>query len=86
MSFQSTLPMLISHHHTFSGLWLALRSYRFDSDAAFLVLRCVKGEAMKVDVISVVVTIFCLCVCLTIAAQAKTLFSAPAAEVVAKAP
>jgi hypothetical protein len=48
--------------------------------------RCVKGEAMKVDVISVVVTIFCLCVCLTIAAQAKSLLSAPAIEIVAKAP
>ncbi len=41
---------------------------------------------MKVDVISVVVMIFCLCVCLTIAAQAKTLFSAPTTEVVVKAP
>ncbi|MET0357044.1 MAG: hypothetical protein ABW044_09720 [Cellvibrio sp.] len=41
---------------------------------------------MKVDVISVVVTIFCLCVCLTIAAQVKTMISAPATEVVVKAP
>jgi hypothetical protein len=42
---------------------------------------------MKLDVISVVVSVFCLCVCITLAAEAKTLFSAKATEVVvAKAP
>ena len=85
MSFQSTLPMLSFHHHIFSSLWLALRP-RSLKRAALSYTRCVKGEAMKVDVISVVVMIFCLCVCLTIAAQAKTLFSAPTTEVVVKAP
>lgn len=41
---------------------------------------------MKLDVISIVVTVFCFCVCVTLAAEATTLFSLEATEVVAKAP
>lgn len=42
---------------------------------------------MNPDVISVVASVFCLCVCITLAAEAKTLFSAKATIVaVAKAP
>jgi len=33
---------------------------------------------MKLDVISVVVSVFCLCVCITLAVEAKTWFSAKA--------
>ena len=42
---------------------------------------------MKLDIISVVVMVFCLCVFVTLASEAKTLFSAkPTEVVVAKAP
>lgn len=39
---------------------------------------------MKLDVISVVVIVFCLGVCVTLAAEAKSLFSASEPEVVAE--
>jgi hypothetical protein len=42
---------------------------------------------MKLDIISAVVIVFFVCVCVTLAAEAKTLFSAKTTEViVAKAP
>lgn len=42
---------------------------------------------MKLDIISAVVMVFCLCVCVTLASEAKTLFGSKTTEVVvAKAP
>ena len=42
---------------------------------------------MKLDIISAVVMVFCLCVCITLASEAKTFFSDKTPDiVVAKAP